>query len=92
MKYLVKNKKLKLQYAPGKGAWTYHISIPGTKNLPVRWGYTKISGSIDGYEIKSKNLFSITGADKMISVNEQMRKTLGKGAGEMVVATFYLLE
>lgn len=33
MDYLVKDKKLKLKYEPGKGAWTYHIQIPNTKHI-----------------------------------------------------------
>lgn len=33
MKELVKNKKLKLQYVPDNGAWTFHIVIPHTKIL-----------------------------------------------------------
>ena len=91
MHYLAKDKKLKLKYVPEKGAWTYHIALPGTKDLPVRWGYTKVSGTIDDYKIVSKNLFSITGEDKMISVNEKIRKSIGKGAGDLVTVTLYLV-
>lgn len=90
MQYLIKNKKLELRYVPGKGAWTYHIAIPGTKDLPVRWGYTKVSGTIDDYQIKAKNLFSITGQDKMLSINEHIRKSIDKGAGDEVTVTLYL--
>ncbi len=92
MQYLVKNEKLKLKYTPDKGAWTYSIQIPNSVDMPVRWGYTKVSGSIDDYEIKSKNLFSITGENKMISVNEKIRKSIGKTGGDMVNVTLFLLE
>lgn len=91
MEYLVKNKKLKLKYVPEKGAWTYHIAIPGTSNMHVRWGYTKVAGSIDDYKIKSINLFSITGEDKMISINDKIRKSINKTGGELVTVTLYLL-
>ena len=91
MHYLIKDKKIKLKYVPEKGAWTYHIAIPGTSDMNVRWGYTKVAGSIDDYKIKSKNLFSITGEDKMISINEKIRKAIGKTGGDIVTVTLYLL-
>ena len=92
MKYLTKDKELKLKYVPDKGAWTYHISIPGTKEIHVRWGYTKVSGSIDGYKIKSKNLALFRREDAMISINEKIRKAIGKTGGDMVTVTLYLLD
>lgn len=60
--------------------------------MHVRWGYTKVAGSIDDYKIKSKNLFSITGEDKMISINEKIRKSINKIGSEIVNVTLYLLE
>ena len=89
MKQLLKNKKLTLQYAPGKGAWTYHLVIPGTKDIPGKWGFMKVSGTIDGYEIKDLNLAPLTGKDKRISVNGDIRKAIGKGGGDEVVVTLY---
>lgn len=89
MKELLKNKKLKLQYVPGKGAWTYHLVIPGTKEILGRWGFMKVSGTIDGYEFKNLNLAPLKGQDKRISVNGTIRKAIGKGAGDQVVVTMY---
>ncbi len=51
MRYLVKDEKLVLKYAPGKGAWTYHIQIPNTKHIVGKWGSLKVSGTIDDYKI-----------------------------------------
>ncbi len=53
---IIDNQELKLKYKKGFGAWTYHLSIPGTFNIEVKWGYLKVSGTIDDYEIKSINL------------------------------------
>ena len=92
MKYLVKDEKLKLKYVPEKGAWTYHVSIPGTSNMNVRWGYTKVAGSIDDYQIKSKNLALFRKEDAMISINETIRKAINKTGGDTVIVTLYLLE
>lgn len=89
MKELLKNKKLILQHVPGKGAWTYHLVIPDTKDIRGKWGFMKVSGSIDGYEFKDLNLAPVTGDDKRISVNGEIRKAIGKGGGDEVTVTMY---
>ena len=91
MEYLVKNKKLELKHEPGKGAWTYHIQIPDTKHITGKWGSLKVSGTIDNYKIESINLFTITGQDKLISINEKIRKAINKSGGDTVTVTLYLL-
>lgn len=91
MEYLVENEKLELKYQQGKGAWTYHIQIPNTKDIVGKWGTIKVSGFIDDYKIESKNLLSIKGQDKLISINGNIRKTINKDAGDFVTVTLYLL-
>ena len=63
MKNLVKNKKVKLKYVPGNGAWTFHVVVPNTKDLEGGWGYIKVSGTIDDFEINAKNLMPQKGKD-----------------------------
>jgi len=89
MKELLKNRKLILQHVPGKGAWTYHLVIPDTKDLRGRWGFMKVSGTIDNYEFKNLNLAPVTGKDKRISVNGKIREAIGKGGGDEVTVTMY---
>lgn len=91
MDYLIKDEKIELKYEPGKGAWTYHIQIPNTKHIVGKWGYLKVSGSIDGYQLESKNLFTIKGQDKLLSVNAEIRKAINKSGGDFVTVTLYLL-
>lgn len=91
MDYLIKDKKLELKYQPGKGAWTYHIQIPNTKHIIGKWGSLKVSGFIDDYKIESINLFTLTGQDKLISVNDKIRKAINKAGGDTVKVTLYLL-
>lgn len=91
MEYFVKEEKLELKYQQGKGAWTYHIEIPNTKEIKGKWGTIKVSGSVDGYRIESKNLLSIKGQNKLLSINEKIRKSINKGAGDVVVVTLYPL-
>lgn len=85
MKELLKNKKLRIQYEPGKGAWTYHLVIPDTKNIRGRWGFMKVSGTIDGYEFKDLNLAPLKNQDKRVSINGTIRKAINKGGGDEVI-------
>ena len=91
MEYLVKDEILELKYEHGKDAWTYHIQIPNTKHIVGKWGSLKVSGTIDNYKIDSINLFTITGQDKLISINDKIRKAINKGGGDKVTVTLYLL-
>lgn len=91
MEYLVKDEQLELRYEPGRGAWTYHIQIPNTKQIIGKWGSLKVSGTIDNYKIDRINLFTITGQDKLISVNEKIRKEINKSGGDRVTVILYLL-
>ena len=91
MEYLVKDEKLELKYQPGKGAWTYHLQIPNTKHIVGKWGEMKVSGTIDHYKIESINLAKLGDHDKLISINEQIRKAINKSGGDTVTVTLYLL-
>ena len=90
MEYLVKDQELELRYEPGKGAFTFHLELPNTSHIKGRWGFLKASGTIDGYTIQSKNLFTIGGRDKMLAVNSEIRKAIGKTGGDRVKVTLYL--
>jgi hypothetical protein len=91
MEYLVKDEKLELKYQPGKGAWTYHIQIPNTKHIVGKWGSMKVAGTIDNYKIKSINLAKLGDQDKLISINNKIRKAINKSGGDTVTVTLYLL-
>lgn len=90
MNYLIKEEKLELKYVPGKGAWTYHIIIPNTKDIKGKWGEIKVSGSIEGYPITHMNLAPMGGEDKRLSVNATIRKVINKTGGDTVRVTLYL--
>lgn len=90
MNFIVENEKIEIQYIPGNGAWTYHLIIPNTKNIKGKWGDLKVSGKIDEYEIKSKNLAPLKDSDKKMSLNSEIRKFIGKSGGEIVNVTLYL--
>jgi uncharacterized protein YdeI (YjbR/CyaY-like superfamily) len=91
MEYLVKDEKLELKYEHGKGAWTYHIQIPNTKHLVGKWGTMKVSGTIDNYQLDSINLAKLGDQDKLISINNKIRKAINKNGGDIVTVTLYLM-
>ena len=90
MNYIVENEKLILQYIPGNGAWTYQLIIPNTKDIKGKWGDLKVSGTIDGYEIKNKNLGPLKNSDKKMSINSEIRNAINKDGGDTVIVTLYL--
>ena len=75
---IVDNQELKLEYKRGFGAWTYHLRILGTADIEGNWGFLKVSGTIDGYEVKSINLAPRKNEDKIISINRKIREAIGK--------------
>ena len=91
MEYIVKDELLELKYQPGKGAWTYHIQIPNTKHIVGKWGSMKVAGTIDNYKIESINLAKLGDEDKLISINEKIRKAINKSGRDKVRVTLYLL-
>jgi ABC-type antimicrobial peptide transport system ATPase subunit len=88
--YIVQNEKLTLQYIPGNGAWTYQLIIPNTKDIKGKWGDLKVSGTIDGYEIKHKNLGPVKNSDKKMAINSEIRNAINKQGGDTVTVTLYL--
>lgn len=54
--YIANEQQFVTDYLPGKGAWTYHLKLPETKDLKGKWGDIKVMGTIDGFDIGCKNL------------------------------------
>ena len=90
MNFIVENEKIEIQYIPGNGAWTYQLIIPNTKNIKGKWGDLKVSGKIDDFEIKNKNLGPMKNSDKKMALNSEIRNSIGKSGGEFVNVTLYL--
>lgn len=44
--------------------------------LQYKWGLLKVSGTIDGYEIKNINLAPRKEEDRMISINKRIRDAI----------------
>lgn len=90
MNFIVENEPLEIQYIAGNGAWTYQLIIPNTKDIKGKWGDLKVSGKIDNFEIKNKNLGPMKNSDKKMALNSEIRNSIEKGAGDFVNVTLYL--
>ena len=51
----------------------------------------KVAGTIDNYKIESINLAKLGNQDKLISINDKIRKAINKSGGDKVRVTLYLL-
>lgn len=78
------NKKIVLEKIPGKGGWTY-AAIPDIrpdKNAPFGW--RKVKGTIDDYEIKQYHLMPMGNGDLFLPVKAEIRKKIKKQVGDTV--------
>lgn len=83
------NQKYLLEKYPGKGGWTY-AAIPEIARDEHAWfGWVKVSGSIDGYEIKSYNLMPMGSSMMFLPVKAEIRNKIGKNEGDWVHIILY---
>jgi Domain of unknown function (DUF1905)/Bacteriocin-protection, YdeI or OmpD-Associated len=83
------NKKYKLQKYPGKGGWTY-VLIP--KIPPAsreRFGWVKVKGFIDDYELKGYRLMPTSDGNLFLPVRAEIRKKIKKEAGDWVKVVLF---
>jgi hypothetical protein len=88
---LVNNHYL-LEKFPGKGGWTYARvpEIPQDKEKPFGW--VKVRGTVDGYELKKYNLMPMGDGRLFLPVKAEIRKKIQKEAGDTVHVVLYLDE
>ena len=85
------DKEYLLEKFPCKGGWTFTLipEIPPDKHAPFGW--VKVKGSIDGYEIKKHILQPTEKGDNglFLSVKAEIRKAIKKEAGDYVHIILY---
>jgi len=88
MKPLV-DKKFVLEKFNGKGGWTY-ARLPGIKqNKNNPFGWVKVRGTIDGFGISKYHLMPMGNGDLFLPVKAEIRKRIGKQAGDKVHVILY---
>lgn len=81
--------KYKLEKFDGKGGWTF-TRIPGIKqDKKAPFGWRKVMGTIDGYPIHKYHLMPEKGGGLFLPVKSEIRKKIGKQAGDWVHVILY---
>lgn len=84
MKSYFTDKQYQIEKFEGKGGWSY-VAIDGiepSKNSPFGW--TKVSGWVDDYELKQYKLMPMGNNRLMLALKAEIRKQLNKKAGDWV--------
>jgi len=88
MKPLV-NKKYRLEKFNGKGGWTF-VRVPEiAQDKKAHFGWVKVRGTIDGYEIRKYHLMPIGDGHLMLPVKAEIRKKIKKGVGDLIQVILY---
>jgi len=84
------DKEYLLEKFTGKGAWTYALipEIPQGKN--THFGWVKVRGLIDEYELKQYKLMPAGNGKLFLAVKAAIRKKIKKEAGDYVRIKLYL--
>jgi hypothetical protein len=83
MKPLV-NKKYKLEKFHGKGGWTFARIPDLPKNSKTPFGWVKVRGTIDDFEIKKYHLMPMGNGKFFLPVKAEIRKKIKKDEGDFV--------
>ncbi len=84
MKEPLVDRECLLEKFPGKGGWTYTAipEVPQDRHAPFGW--VKVKGSIDGYEIRKFRLMPMGNGSLFLPVRAHIRKKIRKQAGDFV--------
>lgn len=83
------DKKYLLKKMSGKGAWTY-VEIPEIPpDKKAHFGWRKVRGFIDDYEIRKYHLMPMGNGRLFLPVKAEIRKKIGKKEGDTVHIVLY---
>lgn len=88
MKPLV-DKNYLLEKFPGKGGWTFARIPEIQQDKKAYFGWVKVKGSIDGYEINKYHLMPMGNGYLFLPVKSEIRKKIKKEAGDYVQIILY---
>lgn len=81
-----------LQKMEGKGGWTYAAIPEIVQDKHAYFGWVKVRGTIDNYEIANYHLMPMRNGQLFLSVKAEIRKKIGKNEGDWVHVTLYSQE
>lgn len=83
------NKKYLLEKYPGKGGWTYAAIPEIMQDKHAPFGWVKVRGSIDDYELKNFKLMPMGNGRLFLPVKKEIRNKIGKKVGDWVKVVLY---
>lgn len=88
MKPLV-DKKYRLEKFDAKGGWTFARIPEILQDKKSHFGWVKVRGTIDGYEIRKYHLMPMGNGTLFLPVKAEIRKKIKKDVGDLVHITLY---
>ena len=86
---LLVNTTVKLEKFPGKGGWTY-AALPSVKSSNHNYfGWVRVKGFIDDYELKQYHLMPIGNGKLFLPVKAAIRNKIKKQEGDSVKVRLY---
>jgi Domain of unknown function (DUF1905)/Bacteriocin-protection, YdeI or OmpD-Associated len=83
------NKKYKLEKFHGKGGWTF-VQIPEIlQNKSNPFGWAKVKGTIDDYEVRKCHLMPMGNGKLFLPVKAEIRRKIKKQEGDTVHVILY---
>ena len=83
------NKKYLLEKFPGKGGWTYAAIPEIPPDRKSYFGWVRVRGWIDDFEIRCYHLMPMGNGMLFLPVKAAIRKKIGKQEGDMVHVILY---
>jgi hypothetical protein len=89
MSKMLVNNTYKIQKQLHKGGWHYVVitEIPMTERS--KSGLVRISGTVDGFEVKQFNLLPMKDGNMMLPLKTPLRKAIRKAEGDSVQVILY---
>lgn len=89
MQDLLLDAEVVLEKMQMKGGWTYAMLPPVIKGGKKNFGWTRVDAMIDDCELKNTSLMPVKGGRLFIAVKAEIRKKIGKEAGDTVRIRLY---
>jgi hypothetical protein len=83
------NQKYLLHKYPGKGGWTYALISEILPDKRSHFGWVKVKGRIDDFEIRNYKLLPLGNGNLFLPVKAEIRKKIGKKDGDWVHVVLY---
>lgn len=90
MKEALVNNSYQLEKFKGKGGWTYAAIPEVVRDKHAPFGWVRVRGSIDNFEIKNYHLMPMGNGNLFLPVKAEIRKKIGKSEGDYVHVVLYL--